>query len=120
MDACSLNCIYSRVNELMKTHRLSLCMIVRDSSRTLGDSLASVRPWVDELVVVDTGPHGDSLEIAARFGATVSDFPWCDDFSAARNEPLNRASGDWLFWMDADDTISTENGAKLRELVKNS
>jgi tetratricopeptide (TPR) repeat protein len=46
-------------------------------------------------------------------------FPWCDDFSAARNESLRHASGDWLFWMDSDDTIPPECGRGLRELVEN-
>ena len=44
-------------------------------------------------------------------------FPWCDDFSAARNESLRHATGDWLFWMDSDDTIPPECGRGLRELV---
>lgn len=97
--------------------RLSLCMIARDSSRTLPDCLGSICPWVDELIVVDTGSTDRTREIAADFGAKVFDFPWCDDFSAARNESLRHATGDWLFWMDSDDTISPANGEQLRKLT---
>jgi tetratricopeptide (TPR) repeat protein len=50
-------------------------------------------------------------------GARVEYFPWCDDFSAARNESLKYANGEWIFWMDSDDTIPSECGQKLRELV---
>jgi FkbM family methyltransferase len=96
---------------------LSLCMIVRDNARTLGACLESIKPWVDEMVVVDTGSLDDTPAIAARLGARVFHFPWCDSFSAARNESLRHARGRWLFWMDSDDTISSENGRKLRELV---
>lgn len=96
---------------------LSLCMIVRNSSRTLGACLDSIAPWVDELIVVDTGSVDDTKEIALQFGAKLYEFPWRDDFSAARNESLRHAMGDWLFWMDSDDTISEENGKRLRELV---
>src|SRR5581483_9745930 len=42
----------------------------------------------------------------------------CDDFSAARNESLRHARGRWLFWMDSDDTISPDNGRKLRALAR--
>lgn len=100
--------------------RLSLCMIVRDNSRTLSACLESIRPWVDEIVVVDTGSHDETPQIASSFGARLFYFPWCDDFSAARNESLIHATGQWLFWMDSDDTISQENGAKLRALADRS
>jgi glycosyltransferase involved in cell wall biosynthesis len=92
-------------------------MIVRDSARTLGACLESIRPWVDEMIVVDTGSKDTTPEIAKKYGAKIFHFPWCDDFSAARNESLSHATGEWLLWMDSDDTIDAENGRKLRELV---
>ena len=96
---------------------LSLCLIARDSIRTLGACLASIRPWVDEMVVVDTGSVDATPQIASRFRARVFEFAWCDDFSAARNESLRHARGQWLFWMDSDDTIDEANGRRLRDLV---
>lgn len=96
---------------------LSLCMIVRDSSRTLPACLQSIRPWVDEIIVVDTGSVDDTREIARSFGAQVHEFPWIDDFSAARNVSLGHATGRWLLWMDADDTIDADNGRCLRALA---
>lgn len=96
---------------------VSLCMIVRDNSRTLGACLASIAPWVDEMIVVDTGSTDDTREIAQLAGAQVHEFPWCDDFSAARNESLRLATGEWLFWMDSDDTISEPCGRQLRQLA---
>lgn len=97
--------------------RISLCMIVRDAARTLGACLDSIAPWVDEMIVVDTGSVDDTRSIAQRSGAKVFEFPWCDSFAAARNESLRHAMGDWLFWMDADDTISSDNGRKLQKLA---
>jgi GT2 family glycosyltransferase/tetratricopeptide (TPR) repeat protein len=97
--------------------RLSLCMIVRDSARTLRACLESVKPWVDEMVIVDTGSSDDTPRIAAELNARVYQFKWCDSFSAARNESLKLASGDWIFWMDSDDTIDAANGQKLRDLL---
>ncbi len=97
--------------------KLSMCMIARDSSRTIGAALESIKPWVDEMIVVDTGSTDDTPRIAAAAGARVSHFPWCDDFAAARNASLSQASGDWLFWMDSDDTIDQANGRRLRELT---
>ena len=97
--------------------QLSLCMIVRDNARTLDACLASIAPHVDEMIVVDTGSLDETPEIARRYGAKVFFFPWIDDFSAARNESLRHSKGEWLFWMDSDDTIDEINGKKLRELA---
>jgi GT2 family glycosyltransferase/tetratricopeptide (TPR) repeat protein/2-polyprenyl-3-methyl-5-hydroxy-6-metoxy-1,4-benzoquinol methylase len=98
--------------------RLSLSMIVRDSARTLAACLESIRPWVDEMVVVDTGSLDDTPRIVERYGGRLFHFPWCDDFSAARNESLWHARGEWVFWMDSDDTIPADCGRKLRALVR--
>jgi Flp pilus assembly protein TadD len=97
---------------------LSLCMIVRDNARTLPACLESVRPWVDEMVVVDTGSLDETPQIALAYGGRLFRFPWCDDFSAARNESLRHAQGEWLFWMDSDDTIPWECGRRLRRLIE--
>jgi GT2 family glycosyltransferase/tetratricopeptide (TPR) repeat protein/2-polyprenyl-3-methyl-5-hydroxy-6-metoxy-1,4-benzoquinol methylase len=97
--------------------RLSLCMIVRDSARTLPACLESIYPWVDEMVIVDTGSVDETPRIVESFGGRLFHFPWCDDFSAARNESLRHARGDWIFWMDSDDTIPPECGRQLRDLI---
>src|SRR5207245_2954912 len=60
---------------------LSLCMIVRDNAGTLKACLESIRPWVDEMIVVDTGSTDKTPVIAQQLGAKVFHFPWCDDFS---------------------------------------
>ena len=97
--------------------RLSLCMIVRDSAETLRPCLESIRPWVDEMVIVDTGSTDETPQIVEELGGRLFHFPWCDDFSAARNESLRHARGDWLFWMDSDDTIPADCGRQLRALI---
>src|SRR5436853_6033268 len=104
-------------DDMGKRPRLSLCMIVRNSSQTLRACLESIRPWVDEMLIVDTGSTDDTPQIAESLGAIVRHFPWCDSFAEARNVSLASARGQWLFWMDSDDTIDETNGKKLRELV---
>lgn len=102
---------------------VSLTMIVRDEERNLPDCLASCAELFDELVIVDTGSTDRTKAVAAagrdRHGrpARVFDFVWCDDFAAARNESLRHATGDWIFWMDADDRLDDVNRGKLAELL---
>jgi FkbM family methyltransferase len=96
---------------------LSLCMIARDNARTIEACLSSICPWVDEMIVVDTGSKDETAGIAQRLGARVYHFRWCDSFSAARNASIEYARGAWIFWMDSDDTINAVNGRELRRLT---
>jgi len=97
--------------------RLSLCLIMRDNEHTIAPCLESIRPWVDELVCLDTGSTDATPRIAERLGARVQSFAWCDSFSAARNESFRHARGEWIFWMDSDDTIDAANGRAMRLLA---
>ncbi len=98
--------------------KLSACLIVCDNERTIGPCLESLAPWVDEIVVVDTGSVDLTPEICKEYGARVYNWAWRDDFSAARNESFKYAQGEWIFWMDSDDTLPPECGQRLRDLVK--
>ena len=68
------------------TTTLTISLIVRNEEQSLGRCLDSVQGLGDEIVVVDTGSEDRTREVAAGRGARVFDFPWCDDFAAARNE----------------------------------
>ncbi|MHC5071760.1 MAG: glycosyltransferase, partial [Planctomycetota bacterium] len=98
--------------------RISLCMIVKNEERFLDACLRSAAPCVDEMIVVDTGSTDRTVDIAQSHGATVKHFEWCDDFAAARNAALEHASGDWILSLDADEVLTPETPAKVRELVK--
>jgi tetratricopeptide (TPR) repeat protein len=96
---------------------VSLCMIVRDEEAFLEDCLASTRGAVQEIVVVDTGSRDATKRIAAKAGARVFDFPWGDDFAAARNESLRHATGDWILVLDADERLASGTSGRLRSAV---
>ncbi len=98
--------------------RISLCVIARDEEATLARCLASAAPFVDELVVVDTGSTDRTIEIARAWGAVVGRFAWCDDFAAARNAALDLASGDWILSLDADETLDQTTAPNLRALAR--
>jgi hypothetical protein len=96
---------------------ISGCVIARNEEARIASCLESLRPHVDEIVLVDTGSTDRTPEIAHELGARVYTYRWCDDFSSARNQSLDLARGKWIFWMDADDVISEESGRLLRELA---
>lgn len=97
--------------------KISLTMIVRDESANLSACLDSAVSLFDEIVVVDTGSTDDSTTVARTLGARVFDFVWVDDFAAARNAALARATGDYVFWLDARDRLESNERAGLSALL---
>ncbi len=106
------------IPESPETPSLSLCMIARNEERNIARSLGSVKSLVQEMIVVDTGSTDRTREIAEAFGAKVYDFPWTEDFSEARNVSIEKARGDWVLILDADETISPRDHAALRSLIR--
>lgn len=96
---------------------LTLSMIVRNEEAMLPGCLESVRGVADEIIVVDTGSTDRTAEIARTGGARVFEFPWRDDFSAARNESLRHATGEWILVLDADERLAEESREELSRLV---
>lgn len=80
-------------------------MIVKDAQGTLYRCLDSVRPIADEIIVCDTGSTDHTRQIAREYTDQVHEVPWEDDFSIARNRSIERASGDWILWLDADEHL---------------
>jgi len=106
--------------ETKQKSTVSLCMIVKNEEKYLAKCLRSVKPVVDEMVVVDTGSTDGTKDIAAVFGAKVYDFEWTGDFSEARNFSLSKASGKWTFHLDADEVISPLDYDDFRKVIRQS
>ncbi len=100
--------------------KLSLCMIVKNESRWIKQSLSSVKDLVDEIVIVDTGSTDDTVEIAKEYGAIVYNFAWQNDFSKARNASIAHAKGDWILVLDADEALSPDDHAIIRSIIGHS
>ncbi len=96
------------------TMKLSLCMIVKNEEDTLCRVLSTASIIADEIIIVDTGSTDGTKKAALSFTDKVYDFQWCDDFSAARNYAISKATGDYYMWLDADDVIPAPAAKKLR------
>ncbi|GJM25475.1 MAG: glycosyl transferase [Phycisphaerae bacterium] len=98
--------------------QLSACLIARNEEQNLPRALRSLSNVVDEIIVTDTGSTDATPQIATEFGARVSTFEWCDDFSAARNFAIEQARGDWILWIDADEELLPESTAELKNCIE--
>ena len=100
--------------------KLSVCMIVKNEEQMLGNSLSSISGISDELIIVDTGSVDNTKAIASQYNAKIYDFKWNDDFSAARNYSLEKATGDWILVLDADESISECDHEHLLKLINSN
>lgn len=105
---------------------ISVCFIVRDdeTSGLLEECFESVRPHVEEIVVVDTGSSDATPEIAKRYADVFESFTECNDpetgaianFASARNRSFDLATRPWVMWMDSDDVLA--GGEHIKRLVE--
>lgn len=95
---------------------ISACLIVKNEEELLPRCLESLE-GVDEIIVCDTGSEDGTQEIAESYGARLSFFDWCDDFSAARNFAKNQASNDWILSIDADEYLIEDGLGKIKNFL---
>lgn len=97
--------------------KISQCMIVKNEEHNMERALSWGRGIVSEQIVVDTGSTDRTVEIARQMGARVYEFPWVDDFAAAKNYAVSKARYDWIAFLDADEYMSFEDGTKALEYM---
>ena len=98
--------------------RISACVIMRDAAEDIGRCLGRLQNEVDEIIVVDTGSRDASKAIARRYTDRIFDYPWANDFAAARNFALDKASGDWIVFPDADESFAEKAYGSLRQVIQ--
>ncbi len=99
---------------------LSLCMIVKDEIKYIEDCLKAVKPYVSEMIVVDTGSTDGTKEILEKYGCKVFNFDWCDDFAKARNFSISKSSNNWVLILDADEIVTEFDLELVKKFIKSN
>lgn len=90
-----------------REYLLTLGMPVSNQIETIERCLSHVKPLLDkldaELLIVDTGSTDGTLDVCRSYGARIIEFPWCDNMSAARNQGIYHAKGEWYMSLDDDE-----------------
>ncbi len=84
---------------------ISAVILTKNEDKNILDCLKSLS-WCDEIVVIDDESQDKTVEIAKKEGAKVFIRPLQDDFAAQRNFGLEKAKGDWVFFVDADERVT--------------
>jgi len=85
---------------------ISAVIITKNEEKNIGRCLDSVS-WCDEWIVIDDLSQDKTIDIAKKKGASVFTHTMYDDFSEQRNFGLEKAKGDWILFIDADERVSS-------------
>lgn len=97
---------------------VSVCIIAKNEEKYIGECLQRLTAYDWEIVVADTGSTDQTIEIARQYTSHIYSFPWCDDFSAARNFCISKASNHWILNIDCDEYLTnTQSESELLALL---
>lgn len=99
--------------------RISQCMIVKNEEKNIERALSWGRLVMWEQIIVDTGSTDRTVELAHQMGAKLYEFPWINDFAAAKNYGIEQCGGDWIAFLDADEYMGAEDVKKLLPIIEN-
>jgi len=99
---------------------LSVVIITYNEEANLGRTLESVQPLVSngkgEVIVVDSGSTDRTVEVAKSFAARVFIEEW-KGYAAQKNSAIDKAIGDWVLSLDADEEVDRDLQQALGDTV---
>ena len=98
---------------------LSVVIITFNEEANIARTLESVKPLVGgkgEIIIVDSGSMDRTVEIAKSYGAKVFVEEW-KGFAAQKNSAIDKAQGDWILSLDADEEVSADLGIEIEEML---
>ena len=96
----------------------SVVINTRNEIGHIADCIASVRGFADEVIVCDMKSEDGTAEVARNLGARVIDHPICGFVEPARYAAISAAREDWVLVVDADERLTPELAARLREIAR--
>lgn len=98
--------------------RLSTVVITKNEEGKIKACLESIK-WADEIIVLDNGSSDKTIEIAKKYSDKV--FVFNDlDFASIRNKGMEKATNDWVFYVDADERVLSDLQTEIVELIKSN
>jgi len=98
--------------------RLSIGILTKNEARLIEGCIKSAL-FADEVVVLDSGSNDNTVEIARRLGAKTFVSENWEGFAVQRNRLLSHVTGDYIFFLDADEVITPELRQEIERIVAN-
>ncbi|KRM86270.1 glycosyltransferase [Liquorilactobacillus vini] len=99
---------------------LSICLITKNEVANIERCLASIEKIAQEIVVIDTGSTDQTKQLCQQYTNKVFDYQWQDDFAAARNFAISKASHDFIWMLDSDEQVEEIDLHAVNKFIENS
>jgi glycosyltransferase involved in cell wall biosynthesis len=99
--------------------KLSVCIITKNEEKDLPRCLESIKHLADEIIIIDDDSTDKTVEIAKKYGAKVFTRQ-LDNFAAQKNFAVEKATGDWIFAIDADEEATPELKDEIKHILNHS
>jgi glycosyltransferase involved in cell wall biosynthesis len=97
---------------------ISVVVITNNEERIVEACFESVK-WADELIVIDKGSSDKTVEIAKKYTDKIF-IKKTDDFSEKRNYAMEKASGDWVLFVDSDERVLLPLRDEIIKLIEST
>ena len=95
----------------------SFCIITKNEEKNIARCLEPLQKTGQEIIVLDTGSTDSTVSIAEKYTAHIYFFEWINDFSAARNYAMSKASNDFVLFLDSDEYTEDIDVAGIKKLI---
>lgn len=124
LDTDVIHWVYLDKAKKKGNNSISVCMIVKDEEEVIAKALESVDAIADEIIFVDTGSTDKTLEIVNEFknngchaNLKIKHYKWRDNFAAARNFSISKATKEWVLILDADERLDANDAPVLKQIL---
>ena len=97
---------------------ISVAMIVKNESQDLAQCLDTVKDWVDEIIILDSGSTDNTEKIAREYGAKFYQNTDWQGFGKQRQLAQQYVTSDYVFWLDADERVTPELRQSIQTVVQ--
>jgi glycosyltransferase involved in cell wall biosynthesis len=95
--------------------KLTVTIITLNEEANIRRTLESIQ-WADEIIVLDSGSTDSTVSICREFTNRVFHQNW-QGFGKQKNAAIDRATGDWVLSLDADEPVEKELAAEIRTIM---
>lgn len=99
---------------------LSVVVITKNEEKNIRDCLDSLK-FCDEIIIIDGESKDKTLSLAKVYKKVrIYQKALNNDFASQRNFGLQKAKGDWVLFLDADERVSSALATEIKNKINNS
>jgi (heptosyl)LPS beta-1,4-glucosyltransferase len=99
--------------------KISSVVLAKNEEKNIKSCIESQLECIDEIIVlIDKGTTDNTVEIIKSFPSVKQELIEWKGFSKTKKYGISLCTNNWIFWIDADETVTKELSEEIREFKK--